>query len=43
LAAEAGEVGLRWAGRVIAYLAGVEARPITGAVLAVDAGRGATL
>jgi NAD(P)-dependent dehydrogenase (short-subunit alcohol dehydrogenase family) len=29
--------------RVIAYLAGEDARPITGAVLAVDAGRVATL
>jgi len=29
--------------RVIAYLAGEDARPITGTVLAVDAGRSATL
>jgi NAD(P)-dependent dehydrogenase (short-subunit alcohol dehydrogenase family) len=29
--------------RVIAYLAGEDARPITGTVFAVDAGRSATL
>jgi NAD(P)-dependent dehydrogenase (short-subunit alcohol dehydrogenase family) len=29
--------------RVIAYLAGEDARPVTGTVLAVDAGRAATL
>jgi NAD(P)-dependent dehydrogenase (short-subunit alcohol dehydrogenase family) len=35
---EPGEVA-----RVIAYLASEDARPVTGAVLAVDAGRAATL